>query len=260
MRSPENCDLADAAEAWQRFERRFGGRGPVFLSVVYANDETQALSNARTARSAASDGVILLNHGIGCQQLLRIAAKLLGSDPDCFVAVCCLGGRAANLIRWLPPGVAGVWTDEPVTTPNGLAAARAAWQARQESGWDGLLFGTLPPDLLLHRDQHIGRLAQALCRVDVPTILASRHWRRANGHLVAELRAALGPRPLAIAGAVDREALDGLLPHVNCVLTAARREHWLESIDLEQARELAAQTRAHRWQRDGTARPGPNRG
>lgn len=237
---------AKPREAWQRFRAHFGTSDRVFLPVVYAIDETQALRNADIAREAQADGVFLVNHGIGCQQLLQIAAKMADAQPGLFVGVSCLDLSTQNVVRCLPPGVRGVWANESPTADGAGKDADAISEARWASGWDGLLFGTLPSRGLRKDHNSLDGLVAAMSHIDVPTVVGYAKTQPADLLEFRALRRAFGDRPFGIAASIGPDVVEALLPYVNCVMTAPRAGQGLEHLDLQETRRLAAKIHAYR--------------
>ncbi len=241
----------NAADSWRRFRRRFANRNHVFLPVIYASDEKQALQNVEIAREADADGVFLLNHGIGHQRLMRITKQVIAIHPDLFVGVNCLDLRPQDVICRLPDGVEGVWANNP-PTPDGLNdSATAIRQARQTTGWDGLLFAPITAAVAGGGTPASSTLIAAMHYVDVPTIVGNGSGLQKAPQVCWDVRRVLGDRPLGIASSIDSDSIDTLLPCANCVMTAACVNNLLEQMDSCQARQLATKTHACRETRSG---------
>jgi uncharacterized protein len=82
------------------------------LPVIHVEDRAQTLRNVAIARSAQTDGVFLINHGIPADDLLAIHAAVLAEHPDWWIGVNCLDRSPAEVFARVGPCVAGVWTDD----------------------------------------------------------------------------------------------------------------------------------------------------
>ena len=127
-------------EARVRFERQFGPKRPVVLSIVPATTEGDAVRDVGRARSGGVDGVFLVNRRIGHQQLLRIAGELAKAYSDWFVGVNCRDLRPQDVFCRLPEGVSGAWTEPPQSASDCSAVAAALQECRQRRKWKGLYF------------------------------------------------------------------------------------------------------------------------
>jgi len=81
------------------------------LPVIHVASREQALRNAAVARSAACDGIFLINHGIPFQSLLAIHHAVIQECPDWWVGVNCLDLHPSEVFQHLAAEVAGVWVD-----------------------------------------------------------------------------------------------------------------------------------------------------
>ena len=143
MHARRQPDRSGTTESRRRFRKCFADRERVFLPVIYTSNEKQALLTVETAREAKADGVFLTSHGIGHSVLLEITRKVIALHPRFFVAVNCLDLNTLQLIDRLPPGVNGVWINEPPTLAGIQNVATAVREGRPASRWDGLLFATV---------------------------------------------------------------------------------------------------------------------
>jgi len=243
MHTAPNLDRTRATERCRRFRERFPDRERVFLPVSYAAEEKRTLHNVDIAREAHADGLFLVNHGIGSQRLLRIAQKVVGLHPGLFVGVNCLDLHAQDVIRRLPDGVAGVWTDDPLTADGVRPGAASLDQARQSTGWDGLLFAAVGPEAAADRAGTPAAVVGATAYADVPTIVAAGLGPR-DVQVVRELSRTLGRQPLAVAARITSEGVDALLPYATCIMTAAQANDGLEHMDVREATQLAAKIHA----------------
>ena len=220
---------------WQRFRAWFGQRARVFLPVIYAWDESQTLRNVETVRNVGADGVFLINHGMGYQGLLRITAAAISKHGPRFVGVNCLDLRTHELIRRLPDGVAGVWSNDVPALGAEPETVDALDHARRMRHWDGLLLAPL----ITGEAAAASGAAETRLSVDVPTIVGRGIGSSEEVDVVRSVSESIGEAPLAIAAGVDSDYVDQVLPFVNCVMTAARGNEKLEEVDQDEARRLS---------------------
>lgn len=244
MHATTGLDAANAAESRRRFQQSFPDRPRVFLPVIYTADESQALRNVEVAREAEGDGVFLVNHGIGYQQLLRIAGEVVRLHPDLFVGVNCLDLRPQDVVCRLPQGVSAVWTNSLPADETAQDMALALRQARQESGWPGMFFASVPAHAESDYHSLLDAVAAAAPYVDVPTVVGNGSGPHQDARFCQKLRKKLGEHPIGIAAHITSEFVDTLLPHADCVLTTASSSSALEQMDLAEATRLAAKTHA----------------
>lgn len=218
------------AEGWRRFRSHFPGREQVFLSVIYAADEAQSLSNARIAEQAGADGAFLINCGIDCQRLFEIAAKVVERRGGMFVGVNCIDLPAQDVIRRLPDGVDGVWSSERPAAGPVARTASGIRQARREAGWGGLYFATALSGV-------------HAAHIDVPTISGPGPGEPAVPVVRVACERFRG-WPLALAADITSQSVDAFLPYVSCIMTTARVGIGLEEMDPEEAERLAARIHA----------------
>lgn len=171
------------------------------------------------------------------------AQKVVNLHPSLFVGVNCLDLRPQDVICRLPEGVEGVWTNDQSTLDGVADVAIAIRQARETTGWDGILFAT--PVTTAESSEpgtQIGP-AVAAAHIDVPT-LVGYEFRQQPVEVVQKLRQAFSGHPLGVAAAISAESVDALLPYTNCVMTTARTDNGLELTDSHEARRLATKIHA----------------
>lgn len=245
-----NLHEPDSVSDRSRFAMRFGDRRRVFLPVIYVAEEEQTLNNVEIARVAQADGVFLVNHGIGHQRLLRIAAKVLEAQPDLCIGVNCLDLRPQDVICRLPEGVEAVWANNPPSISAVRDKASAVREARQLTGWNGMFFGDLAVGLKVEEGLTAAELAGATAHIDVLTIVGQDPKRR-DLPVLQQLSQLADGLPLGIAGDVQPDVVTALLPYARCILTTPQANSGLEHMDLEEATQLAEMI--HAFQGDSAA-------
>jgi hypothetical protein len=215
--------------------------------VTYVTDERQAVRNVELARDADADGVFLVNHGNSLDRLLEIAGNIAASQPGLFLGLNCFDLAAQDVVRRAPSGVAAVWANEPLVPATTESTAASVRRAREASGWDGLFFATLATLSGPH-----DALRQSLAgadQIDVLTIVGHGFEQPSRLEQMRGVSGALGDRPVAVASAISSTHVDRLLPHVDCIMTTARTNNGLESLDFGEAQRLAARIHAHEGRR-----------
>lgn len=237
---PRIDDCAARSEPRARLRRFFPGRSRVFLTVVHVRDDAQAVANVEFARDAGADGVFLINHGMGHQNLLSIAGRIAAADSAFFVGVNCLDLPAEAVFSRLPEGVHGVWTDNAGINSGDEYAAPRIRAAQLASGWDGLHVG----GVAFKYQPLAGTAADAArCAIDYVDVITTSGPGTGKPPLVGKIeamRSAIGDHPLAIASGITPENVGDYLPLVDCFLVATGISENFHDLDPERVRMLAS--------------------
>ena len=137
-----------------QFRRYFKTAGPAVLPVVHVLDETQACRNAGMAIEAGAQGVFLINHDFGCEDLVPILRTVRARFPSLWIGVNFLAVTGRNAFPVLGRlqsegvGIDAYWADDARIDERAPAEAQSEAAeisvARKESGWMGLYFRRQP--------------------------------------------------------------------------------------------------------------------
>jgi len=225
----------------RRFVRYFGDRPCVFLAVVYATGDQQALQNVESARNSEADGVFLVNYGLDSRGLLEVAKLAVERHPHFFIGVNCLDLSIRETVRRIPSGLAGVWTSRE-SVRESVGEVDLLRRARESAGWDGLIFAPAPSHSKLIEQSDAANAPENTYGIDVPTIQGVRP--AALKSRCRKLKSSSPDQPLGLAAAVDSIAIDEAAPYVNSIMTSASSDHSsLSRLDSGEARRLAARVR-----------------
>lgn len=125
---------------------RFGkifANSHVVLPVIHVSSGEQARRNATVARDAVADGIFLINHSIGSDELLQIHDDIAKIYPGWWVGVNCLDLDPERVFSRILPGVSGVWTDNAMIREgqDDQPDAERVLKAQVTNSWKGLYFG-----------------------------------------------------------------------------------------------------------------------
>ena len=192
------------------------------LPVIHVEDEEQALRETGVAREAGVDGVFLINHAVSSEELLAVHESVTREFPGWWIGVNCLDLSPNETFEAISDKVAGVWVDNAAIderVPEQPAAERTL-AARQRRGWCGLYFGGVAFKYQRNVDD-LAQAAQVAARfMDVVTTSGPGTGRSASVEKIAQMKAALGKFPLAIASGITPENVSDYLPHADCFLVA----------------------------------------
>ena len=229
------------------------------LPVIHVASREQALRNAAVARSAACDGIFLINHGIPFQSLLAIHHAVIQECPDWWVGVNCLDLHPSEVFQHLAAEVAGVWVDNAEIDEQGAQQGRAEaiQAARSESGWQGLYFGGVafkyqrPVEELEQAARLAARYMHVVTTSGPGTGIAALREK------IARMKAALGNFPLAIASGITPENITDYLDVADCFLVATgiSRDFWELDPTRVQALVEAVSSYSPAQPRQAAARP-----
>lgn len=217
----------------------------VVLPVIHVASEAQAIRNAEIAWSAGCDGIFLINHGIGHGELLAIHAAVAARGPGRWIGVNCLDLDPGSAFAALNGRVDGLWVDnariDERTTDQ--PAADAIDRARRSSGWGGLYFGGVAFKYQRQVDDLGTAARSARPYLDVVTTSGPGTGQAANHQKIADLKAALGDFPLAIASGITPENVASYLPIADCFLVATGISRDFDELDPVRVRALVEAVR-----------------
>jgi hypothetical protein len=218
----------------------------VVLPVVHVESEHQARSNSDLARDAGADGVFLINHSSGYEDLLRIHQLVFEDHPDWWIGVNCLDLYPWDVFDVVSDDVAGIWVDNAGVDErrSDQPEAEKAVAARERTGWKGLYFGGVA--FKYQRPvEDLTRAAQLAARfMDVVTTSGPGTGLAAASEKIAAMNEALGGQPLAIASGITPENVGDYLDLADCFLVATGISRSFTQLDPERVRLLVERVRA----------------
>lgn len=184
---------------------------------------TMAIRNVRLAQEEGAHGIFLINHGMWPEDLLDLAANVVGREPALWVGVNCLGWDVDEVADNLPEGVKGVWSDK---------------QAPKPEGFKGLYFGGVAFKYQGDVEDYAAAARDAMHLMDVITTSGPGTGRAASVEKVKTMKEAIGTMPLALASGVTPENVDGYLPYVDYYLVATGISKDFFNLDRSKLRRL----------------------
>ncbi len=190
-----------------------------FLAVVHVENSAQAVRNARLAQDEGADGIFLINHDSGHEELLNAYAQVVRDLPWLWVGLNCLDlGRSA--VRAIPITTAGLWVDNAGITETDVVPAKRFNDIRTGLGWEGLYFG----GVAFKYQEPVNDVA-VVARAAVPYVDVITTSGDGTGHAPAVekikmMKAAIGSHPLAIASGITPENVLEFAPYADCFLVA----------------------------------------
>jgi hypothetical protein len=202
---------------WKVFRRRH-----TFLAVIHAEDDKQVRRNISIAHASGADGVFLINHSIGVDELIRIYARMRLELRSFWMGMNMLGLNPVQALGRMPDNEAGLWVDNAGVKESGNspdADAFAAYRSKQSS-WKGLYFGGVA---FKYQDEVVdpARAARAaIPYVDVITTSGSGTGSAPDPEKIAKMKRAIGDHPLAIASGITPENVNLYKDSADCFLVA----------------------------------------
>ncbi|KKP58909.1 MAG: Adenine phosphoribosyltransferase [Candidatus Moranbacteria bacterium GW2011_GWF1_34_10] len=226
-----------------KLEKAFG-RKKVFLPVIHAVNKEQCLRNVAIAAWSQADGIFLINHNIGANELVAIFQVVKNKFPDLWVGVNFLDLYKEDAAqKAIAIGANGLWTDDA-----GLyEGMREKPVSRNEllGQWEGLYFGGVAFKYQKEvRDiASVARLS--LDAVDVVTTSGARTGTAPLVDKISIMRKAIGDFPMAIASGITIENVRSFLPFCDCFLVATGISFNHTELDPEKTQLLS--TTIHDW-------------
>jgi uncharacterized protein len=208
-------------EQEQRFHRVFKNRH-VVLPVIHVCNENQAHRNACIAKEAAADGIFLINHSLGSDDLFRIHAQVVADFPGWWVGVNCLDLSPEMVFSRLTSLVSGVWVDNAMIQEGqtNQPDAEAVLKAQAVCGWQGLYFGGVAFKYQRPVNDLNAAARIASRYMDVVTTSGPGTGQAAHVEKIRTMKEALGDFPLAIASGITPDNASRYLPYSDCYLVA----------------------------------------
>jgi predicted TIM-barrel enzyme len=190
-----------------------------FLAVVHVENGEQAVRNARIAQDEGADGIFLINHDSGHEELLNIYAQVRRDLPWLWVGLNCLDlGRSA--LRIIPKTTAGLWVDNAGITETDVVQAKRFNDFRIGLGWKGLYFGGVAFKYQEPVDDVAAVAKAAMPYVDVITTSGDGTGHAPALEKIKKMKVAIGSHPLAIASGITPENVLEYVPYADCFLVA----------------------------------------
>jgi len=225
---------------------RVFSRRHVVLPVVHVESEHQARRNTDLARQAGADGVFLINHFSGCEDLLAIHHKIYEDHPDWWIGVNCLDLDPPEVFQAVDERVSGIWVDHAGIDERAdeQPLAEEASAARERSGWTGLYFGGVA--FKYQRPvEDLARAARLAVRdMDVVTTGGPGTGIAAAREKIVAMKEAAGGFPLAIASGITPENVGDYLDVADCFLVATGISRSFTELDPIRLRTLIEQVGA----------------
>lgn len=220
--------------------RRVFPRPHVVLPVVHVSGLDQALRNVARVQTAGADGVFLINHSIGCGQLLEILAEVADAFPALWTGVNCLGLPPADAVGRATDKVSGIWVDKAMIreAANSQPEAEAVLATVRATGWPGLYFGGVAFKYQRPVDDLRAAAQVAAGYMDVVTTSGPGTGQAADLAKIRAMKEALGEAPLAIASGITPENVRDYLPISDCYLVATGISESFDELDPERAKAL----------------------
>jgi len=212
------------------FHRSFKMPGPVVLPVIHVRDSEQTAGNVQIAIEEGAQGVFLINHDFGHEDLLPVIADIRSRYPGLWLGVNFLavtGAKAfpvlAALARDGSP-IDAYWGDDARIDERGGAQVEAdeIAAARGACGWQGLYFG----GTAFKKQREVApadyeAAARAACGyMDAVTTSGVATGHSADLSKIEAFRAGIGDHALALASGVTAENAADYAPLVDAFLVA----------------------------------------
>ena len=254
-----------------QFRRYFKTAGPAVLPVVHVLNATQACRNAGMAIEAGAQGVFLINHDFGCEDLVPILRTVRARFPSLWIGVNFLAVTGRNAFPVLGRlqsegvGIDAYWADDARIDERAPAEAQSEAAeisvARKESGWMGLYFGgtAFKKQRSVDPANYEAAAGIASAWMDAVTTSGIATGQAADRAKIAAFRRGCGSAPLALASGVTPENAADYAPHVDAMLVATgiNRVGDFYEIDPSRLQRLLARTRsASAWADLGTSADG----
>ena len=212
------------------FRKSFKTIGPAVLPVIHVVDAEQAIRNVRVGIGEGAQGVFLINHDFGHEELVPIIEQVRRAFPALWLGVNFLAvtGRDAFPVlggleaRGVP--VDAYWGDDARIDERADIQTEADEidRVRTQSGWSGLYFGGTAFKKQREVDpEHYARSAEIACRhMDAVTTSGVATGHAADLTKIETFRRACGDHPLAIASGVTPENVHLYAGQLDAILVA----------------------------------------
>lgn len=219
----------------------------VVLPVIHVESEHQARRNADLARQAGADGVFLINHYSGHEDLLAVHQKVHEDHPDWWIGVNCLDLDPPETFEAANDAVAGIWVDNAGVDErkHEQPLAEEATAARERSGWKGLYFGGVAFKYQRPVEDLTRAARIAVRHMDVVTTSGPGTGIAAAREKIVAMKEAVGGFPLAIASGITPDNVADYLDVADCFLVATGISRSFTELDPEKTRTLIERVDAY---------------
>jgi len=192
------------------------------LPVVHAEDTAQVLRNIGIAHDSGADGVFLINHSVGPEELLRMYAAARKQYPQFWMGLNLLGLSPLHALERMPDDANGLWADNASITDHGALpkAIQFAAERASQPKWKGLYFGGVAFKGQEHVEDPALAAKLALPFVDVVTTSGIGTGFAPDVDKIKRMKQAIRKHPLAIASGITPENAQLFMPWADCFLVA----------------------------------------
>jgi predicted TIM-barrel enzyme len=195
------------------------------ITVIHSSSQEQILQNLRIARDNGADGAFLISHGrMTDTELIEVRQWAKDKIPDFWIGLNCLRMDPEEVFRNIYATTDGLWLDDIGVRPEGKNMARTAAidESRQQSGWRGLLFGSIAFKYQVQISAKdlpsVALAAKKYC--DVITTSGPATGKPPSVGKIKAIREAVGNFPIAIASGMTPANVGDYLPYADCFLVA----------------------------------------
>lgn len=240
----DQLDLPDNAW-WRRVARRgfaWSQRGLAVHTVIHVSGEAQALEQSDLALSCGADGVFLINHAMGVDELLDVYGAVREAvGVEAFVGINPLGGDPVEVVRdAIGRGFASMfdalWVDNAGIDETSVEQPSTHRTLRDL--WDGCYFGGVAFKYQRSVDDLGGAARAAAGQLDVLTTSGSGTGSAPSADKIEALADAAPGVPVAIASGITPENVSDIARYADAVLVATGISRDFEHLDPERVRAL----------------------
>lgn len=221
--------------------------GLAVFAVIHVTDERQALEQVEIALDAETDGVFLINHAVGIDELLDVYGSVRQSfGPAAWIGINALGGEPVAVARdaisrSFPSMFDGLWTDNA-----GIDEQRAEqptiYRELREL-WNGVYFGGVAFKYQREVEDLAGAARAAAGHLDVLTTSGSGTGSAPTAQKIETLVDAAPGLPVAIASGITPENVATIARRAHAVLVATGISRDFEHLDPARVRALVEAAR-----------------
>lgn len=216
--------------------------GLAVYAVVHVADERQALEQAGVAFEAGTDGVFLINHAVGIDELLDAYGAVRQTfGPTAWIGINALGGEPVAVVRdalsrGFPSMFDGLWTDNACIDERSIDQPATYRELR--SLWDGVYFGGVAFKYQRAVEDLASAARASAGHVDVLTTSGSGTGSAPTAEKIEALVNAAPGLPVAIASGITPENVATIAGRAHAVLVATGISRDFEHLDPTRVRAL----------------------
>lgn len=223
---------------------------PLVTPVIHVTSTRQALENASIAADLGADGVWLISHQGEDDALVPLADAVVARHPGLVVGVNFLGSTAGQALTNIAASgshaITGYWSDNAGIVDDEVELAEADAAERGASGWTGSYFGGVA-----FKYQRTPTDLEQTCRaatrfVDVVCTSGPGTGAAADVNKIAQIRAAIGAHPLAIASGITPSNVVDYLDLVDVFMVATGISRSFDQLDAALTSELVRHVQDYR--------------